>query len=260
MFFAREGTFAPCGMFTTTHIIAMVVCLILIVVLVFISRDMTTETLKKLSGIMAIIFTAMETVKIAFHLFNGYYKIDQWFPLSFCGLFIYALWLGGYGRGKAAEAAKSYIEGAAFFAGLAFLVIPATSLMKYPIFHFQCLYSLMFHSGMIYLSIMYMKLGVVKHDLRHFGYFCGFFGVLASVALVMNIIFGSNIMLIMEPYNVPFGFFYTIREFSVVAYILFVSFGYTFVNYWATAPIVFIVRRISEIMTETEDEECKIVR
>ena len=71
------------------------------------------------------------------HLYWGYYNIDSWFPLSFCGLFIYALWICGFGKGIIKEAAQCYITCGAFFAGLAFLFIPATSLMSFPIFHYQ---------------------------------------------------------------------------------------------------------------------------
>lgn len=255
MFFAPRDQFEPCGMFTAGHIIALAVSLFLIVFALFLTRDMTVEVLNKILKVMAFVLTFFETVKIIYNFAYGYFAPDYWMPLSFCGLFIYALWLSGYSKGLVAEAAKSYIEGAAFFAGLAFLVIPATSLMVFPLFHFQCVYSLLFHSCMIFTSICFMRLGVVRHDLKHLGYFCAYYLIFALFALVLNIATGSNIMLIMKPYNIPFAFFNAISDTSVVLYILFVSAGYTVINYGATYVVCAFVRLLNKLYERRESGE-----
>ncbi|MBR1867922.1 MAG: YwaF family protein [Clostridia bacterium] len=241
MFFAPKGKYSACGMFSAEHIIALVVCIALIILALYFSRHITADELRKVCVVFAVFFTVTEIIKIFYHLYWGYYNIDSWFPLSFCGLFIYALWICGFGKGVVREAAQSYITCGAFFAGLAFLVIPATSLMSFPIFHYQCVYSLIFHSTMVYMSVMFMKNKVVKFNLRHLKLFMLYYGFFAVIALIMNFIFDSNLMLIMNPYNIPFKFFYDIRDFSLIAYITFVSVGYTVINFAGTSVINLLV-------------------
>ncbi len=258
MFFAPKGKYSACGMFSTEHIIALVVCIALIILALYFTRHIPFEDLRKVCQVFAVFFTVTELTKIFYHLYWGYYNIDSWFPLSFCGLFIYALWICGFGKGIIKEAAQCYITCGAFFAGLAFLFIPATSLMSFPIFHYQCVYSLIFHSTMVFMSVTFMKHKVVKFNLRSLKLFMLYYGFFALIALIMNFIFDSNLMLIMNPYNMPFAFFYEIREFSLIAYIMFVSLGYTVINFAGTSVVNLIIAELSS-RTEPEPETSSVL-
>ena len=50
----------------------------------------------------------------------------------YCGIFIYSLWLSGYGKGKWRRMGDSFLAGASMIAGATYLVFPATALTIYP--------------------------------------------------------------------------------------------------------------------------------
>ena len=86
----------------------------------------------------------------------GYTWINTWLPISFCSIFIYALWLSGYGKGKWKETGEAFIAGVSIVAGATYLLFPSTSLTIYPTWHYLCMYSMLFHTLMVYMGILYL--------------------------------------------------------------------------------------------------------
>lgn len=99
--FAPIGKYDPCGVFNITHLTATCICILLIISLVILSRNIQQVTFTKLIKIFAIVLTLLEIVKISYNLYyNLNSPINDWLPLHFCSLFIYSLWLSGFGKGN----------------------------------------------------------------------------------------------------------------------------------------------------------------
>lgn len=226
IFFAPLDQYPSAGMFTSDHLISLVVCFIIVTVCLFASRNMQQKTVMKLTRGLAIVITMFELIKISYNFYFGYTWLDAWFPLSYCSLFIYALWLSGYGKRRLKKLGDAYIVMGALLGGLGFLIFPTTSLMRYPIWHYLCLYSLFFHTAMIYLSFMYLKQRKILVNLKTYLYFSAYFMIAAIISIALNVIFGSNIMLLREPFNVPFAFVHEIKAHSQVAYTLLAMMSY----------------------------------
>ena len=141
-------------------------------------------------------------------------------------MFIYALWLSGYGKGVFKKLGDAFIIMGALLGGIGFLIFPTTSLMRYPIWHYLCLYSLFFHTAMIYLSFMYLKQQKTLVNRKTYVYFSVYFMIGAMISIILNVLFGSNIMLLREPFNVPFAFVHEIQKHSQVAYTLLAMLAY----------------------------------
>ncbi len=203
-FYAPQGRFEACGMFTAEHIISALICILFVTGLLVIlnKRNYRTDLNQKIVRISAVSLTVLEFIKITHSFIYRDFHLDAWFPLSYCGLFIYALWMAGFGKGKVRRCGEVFIAYGCAFAGLMFLIFPTTSLMLFPIWHYFSLYSLLFHSLMIFVGIrLLLKENKFNKStyLNYFAYVLFF----AIVSIVMNSNFGCNLMNLREPYNIP---------------------------------------------------------
>lgn len=202
--FSKPNSETACGMFTLPHIISLIFCLLLIALAVYLSRKFDEGKIKKTTKIMAYVFTIWEICKIAFKLSIGeFYFFDHWIPLYYCSLFIVALWLCAYGKGYAYKLGEAFILGGCILGGVAFLVVPTTSLMDYPVYHFLSIHSMLFHSSMVYMGILY----IFKHQ-THLGKdtylkYAAFVGGVCVFAIILNLITGENFMIVSSPVNIP---------------------------------------------------------
>ena len=214
LFFSPESAETACGMFTLPHIISLILCLIFIGIAVYFSRNLSDTALKKITRILAYVFTAMEIIKIIYKIAHGYTdKLDYFLPISFCSLFIYCLWLCGFGKGIAYRIGSAFIVCGCFTGGLAFLFVPATSLMMHPVYHYLSIHSMLFHSAMVYLSIVYIIKAVLPIFNKNVFYtYCSFVLLASIIAIMLNILTGSNLMLLTFPVNIPIGIINTVAE------------------------------------------------
>ena len=211
--------YPPCGVYTAEHFVAAFICFLFIALFVFLARSAKPEKIYFAIRILAPVLTILELIKIFHNFYWGYTNIDSWVPLSFCSLFIYACYLSGYGRERLKRYGNAYMVIGGIVAGIVFLCMPTTSLTMYPFFHFQSLYSLLFHSLMTIFGILMFKNGV-RPTKRLFRYYMIYFVGFASVALIINWSFGSNLMLLREPYKIPIEFLHVLQQKAPLAYTL----------------------------------------
>ncbi len=218
--FSIAGTYEPVGMFSVAHIISIFVCVFLIIVAVILTRKMQKATYFKMLKVFAVVFTCLELFKIIWSLANGLTGLDYWLPLYFCSLFIYALWFSYFKNEKIRDYGLSFIAMSGIIAGGAFILFPSTSFKAYPIWHFQCLYSMLYHSTFIYSSIMLFVTHATKIDFKlslKYIIFCLFF---MALAIIINSINGCNMMFLNNPGVIPIPLLKTIFNFSKPLYII----------------------------------------
>lgn len=224
--FAPNGRFEPCGMFTAPHIIAVFICfLIIITSIIILKRKANEKLLKLLCKVSAPLLTVLELLKMTHSFINGDLNLDAWFPLSFCGLFIIAAWLSGYSHSRLKNFGDVFIAYGCPVGGITFMILPTTSLMSYPIWHYFSLYSLLFHSLMILLGVLFLINEGRLTRKRYLTYieFIVFFSV---ISITMNAIWGCNIMNLREPYNIPIAFMQNMFSAFPPLYTAFVLTGY----------------------------------
>ncbi|MGM9665513.1 MAG: hypothetical protein ACI3XX_03125 [Eubacteriales bacterium] len=221
-----------CGMFTAPHIISLIICIIAIGVALYFARNISDSALKKLTRIFAYVFTAMEIIKIIYKFSYGYTEqLDFWFPLSFCSLFIYALWMAGFGKGLIYKLGVSFIVGGCFMGGASFLVVPATSLMDYPIYHYLSIHSMLFHSCMVFMAILYIRKRYMDVTLKNYRYYAPFVASACILSIILNLIFNANLMIMRNPVNIPIGFINDIYEACPPVFTVFAFLAYIIIPY-----------------------------
>ena len=219
LLFSAPNKEDACGLFTVPHLVGLGICAILITLAVIFTRKISDKALTIITRVMAFVFTAMEIIKIIFKFVNNdTAQLDHWFPLAFCSIFIYVLWFCGFGKGFFHDLGASFIGGGAFIGGFAFLIMPLTSLQYHPIYHFLSLHSMLFHSCMIYMAIMYVMKGKFKVSLENYKYYLTITGFACVLSVGLNLITHvlpvtrtANIMLLRHlplPETFPIKFVY----------------------------------------------------
>lgn len=203
-FYAPQGRFEPAGMFTVDHIASAIICLFAVICLLtyFHKRNIGEYANIKIIRFSAVVLTLLEALKIMHSFIYGDHHLDAWFPLSYCGLFIYALWMAGFGKGKVKRCGEVFIAYGCAFAGLMFLIFPTTSLMLFPIWHYFSIYSMLFHSLMIFVGIR-LLLSEQRFNKAAYLYYFAYVLFFAIISIIMNCVFGCNLMNLREPYNIP---------------------------------------------------------
>ncbi|MBQ7353217.1 MAG: YwaF family protein [Clostridia bacterium] len=204
LLFSAPNKEEACGLFTVPHLVGLLVCAILITLAVIFTRKISDKGLTIVTRVMAVMFTVMEIIKIVFKFVNNdATQLDHWFPLAFCSLFIYVLWFCGFGKGFIYDLGASFIAGGCFIGGSAFLIMPLTSLQYHPIYHFLSLHSMLFHSCMVYMAIMYVMKGKFKVNTENYKYYLTITGFACVVSVGLNLITDalpmtvtSNVMLL----------------------------------------------------------------
>lgn len=244
-FFCKEYEYEPVGMFSVGHILILLFFLLLVAFFAYKCRHLHEEKIVVLTRSIAIIVTILETIKIIIQHVNGEGDlIDHWLPLYFCSMFIYATWMAGFGKGVIKHLGKAFIGTGGIIAGMSFLVFPTTSFTMYPLFHYFCLYSMVYHSLMVFLGIVYLLNGFEKIDKTSFVYyilFCSFFNILA---IIVNAILDTNFMFLKRAGNIPIPLVVKIEQFSPVLFTIFMFFICIFGTYFIIWGICFIINKI----------------
>lgn len=186
-FFCKENEYEPVGMFSVGHIVTLIIFLLIVAFCAYKCRKIGKDKAIFLTKIIAIVVTVLEIIKITIAFINGEGdKLDHWVPLYFCSMFIYAAWLAGYAKGKIADLGRAFVGTGGIIAGLSFLIFPTTSFTMYPLFHYFCMYSMVYHSLMVFLGITYLLNGVVKIDKKSFIDYVIFCSILNILAIIVN--------------------------------------------------------------------------
>ena len=242
-FWAPKNMYEYCGMFSLGHMVLFLISIFLLIILLFISKNITVHDVEILTKIMAVIITILEGMKIYFNLYWGYKNINSWLPISYCSIFIYALWLSAYGKEKLKEIGDSFITGCSVVAGGAYLLFPSTSLTVYPVWHFLCIYSMFFHTMMVYFGMIYIKNEIIKLDITGFKKYLKIFLFFSIIAIFLNESFGTNFMLLSRPFKIPVTVIHKLYNLYPRIYTILVFVIYLFVPYFTTRFFIRILNK-----------------
>lgn len=244
-FFAKPGEYPPCGMFSLTHIIVLILCIIIIILATYFSRNLGEKKITILTRIIAIILIFLETGKIIFSYFNEGGRLNSYLPLHFCSMFIYATILAGFTKGIFSRLGKSFIASGAILAGFSFLVMPTTSITSFPMWHFLSCYSMLFHSLMVYLGLTYLINKIVILDIKVLPYYAVFCTFFAGIAYIINAVSDTNLMFLKEPYNIPIAFLEPLSKNYPFVYSLLIYAVCTYVTFFFVFGIYKLVKHIN---------------
>ena len=190
-----------CGSFTPGHIGAMAVCAVLIIagIILTYKKKMDVDRFLLVIGIVCTVFEVAKVLwGIAVHRYTNY---ANFLPLWFCSLFVPAAVIAGVCKGKMRRLALSFMFYGGIIGGIAYLIFPATSLYKFPLFHFISVHSMLYHSVMIYSGIMIVLKGCFVPSAKDFLPYFAFTTAACVLAYIVNVKFGTNLMFLNRTSN-----------------------------------------------------------
>lgn len=244
--FLPRGEGEACGMFSLPHIISLVIILIIIGIALYKCKNLEENNVIKITKIFAIILTILEIIKITYNLYYGYNNLDNYFPLSFCSLFIYSLYLYSYGSNIFKKLGQNFIVGGAVFAGLAFLVFPTTSLTMHPIYHYLSIYSMIYHGAMVYIGLLIYINNLYKFNIKNYIIYISYCIFFMAIAIILNTIYNSNLMFLSMPFNIPIKMFDYLYNINNVIYTISIIIVYLVVPYLLMFLTHKVVKKCSE--------------
>lgn len=196
MFLARAGEYEACGIFTIKHFILVVVTLISIIIALKYTMKKDTKRIIRNCTIFVWIF---ECIIITFKITTGGIgHVNNWVPLYYCALLIYAGGLSSFGKGKTQRLGDVFIATGGIVGGIIFILFPYTSLPTYPMFHLVSIHSFVYHGIMLYLGLLVNITNYIKLEKKDITYYFSLVSVICIIAYIVNNIFDSNLMFISQ--------------------------------------------------------------
>ena len=240
-----------CGMFNGWHFLTIILFAITLTVALYCSRNMSQKAVRKTHLIVAICVTVAEIVKITLRVIKGQ-SPDNYIPLYYCSLFIFALWIAYIPHEKISRIGFSYMTMGGIIAGTFFTFYPSTSLGLYPIWHPSVFHSFAFHTVMVYMGILilYKKYYTPKASDALLYFLFIFTACIPSYFL--NEALGTNCMFLRHAFKL--GPLEALISISKWLYIAFMVVGQAVGIYW----ISFGVYKLFTLRTKSDEQaECE---
>jgi len=194
MFLARAGEYEACGIFTIKHFILIAVTLISIILAL---RYTLKKDVKKIIRNCTIFVWIFECIIIAFKITTGGVgHVNNWVPLYYCALLLYAGGLSSFGKGKLKKAGDVFLATGGIAGGIIFILFPYTSLPTYPMFHLVSIHSFVYHGIMLYLGLLVNITNYIELEEKDISHYFGLVSIICVIAYIVNNIFDSNLMFI----------------------------------------------------------------
>lgn len=231
-----------CGVFTPAHYIVIAVYFSFLALALYLSRKADEARIRRITFVIAVVVTALEIVKIAIRVAKGL-PGDDFIPLYFSSLFIYALWLSLSKNENLKRAGVCFISYGGVVGGTLFAIYPSTALPKFPLWHPSSIHSLTYHWLMLYLGALFLWKLYRPRLADYLRYFC-FTAAACVAAAVLNSQLGTNLMYLDNPYGL--SFLQPIRDASAFGFLLFAMSVQTTLIYFVCFGIHTAVMRILE--------------
>ena len=183
------------GLFTFNHLIFTILSLLLVGTLIFLSKNLKVKKIKNQIKIIGIIVIILEIIKIVYMIIDKR-SMNDYIPLYYCSLLIYFLFLLYFKNEKIQNIGYSLIMYYGLVPALAYIFYPITSINFHPLISFDTLHSLIYHSLMLYLSLIIMIKKIHIIDFKDIKIYLISTLSLCLVAYIFNSIFGTILMFI----------------------------------------------------------------
>ncbi len=187
-FFCKPYELEPCGLFTAGHLVLLLVTAFLVGIGLWLSRRMSEGQVRFTVRVSTAVLWGLEVAKILFVLIvTGSTNPNDFVPLYYCSLILYAGVFGSVGRGWLRHLGDVFIATGGLVGGICFLISPNTSLPRYPALHFISFHSFLLHGLMVYLGLL-LLLRLYRPRLRDLRLCAGLVSVMCGGSWVFNLI------------------------------------------------------------------------
>jgi hypothetical protein len=235
LFLSPPYAFEPAGLFSAAHLALLLSTVGAVAVGLWLCRSMTEAGVRRIILVSSLLLWTLEILKIAFVLLRLESPTpNEYVPLYFCSIVLAAAPLSALGRGRLRLAGDAFLATAGLVGGAVFLLMPTTSLPRYPALHFISLHSFLLHGLMVFLGILLLLRGVYRVKLRDIGYPALLVSIFCGAAYLFNMLYDrlsstavANLMFLSKDFpGTPLSLLYhTLGRFYPLFMWLFQAFG-----------------------------------
>lgn len=217
-FFAPPGAYPSAGLFGKGHFALFLLSVMLLLLALYASRHLDEGGVRRVIRGVTLALWVAEILKIAFVLLvakTG--NPNDYVPLYYCSITLYAGVLSSFCHGTLRRVGDAFLATGAIVGGTVFLIVPLTSLSRYPAWHFVSLHSMLLHVTMVYLALLLFWRGVYRVQARDILYHGALVSMVCAAALVFNACYDAlhpdapvaNLMFVSKDFpGTPISFFY----------------------------------------------------
>lgn len=191
-----------CGLFTPTHVVVIALFLLLTILCLYLSRNMSQQKVKKTLLIIAIIMTILEVIKMAIRIYK-HESPNAWIPLYYCSLFLFAIWFIFCKSEFLQNIGYAFMSTGGLFASVSFIIYPSTSLMTLPVWHPGSIHSIVYHFLMTYCCCLVLMHKLYVPKIKHFWNYLILLTTASVLGMIVNECLGTNMMFLADPYALP---------------------------------------------------------
>ena len=200
--FSPKDKATACGMWSATYVIALLVTLAAIAVALLLTKNMTKKKVKWLLIGSSAFTISTEIVKMIFVGVTYGIEEVEFIPLYFCSLFMYSTILATLKWEPLKNTGLAFLFFGGIIGATAFFAYPSACIPNYPIYHFMCLRTMLFHGLMIYVGITVVRSGYYKPNVKHFKNYAIALSIVGIGAYVHNCLLDTNLMYISKPLGI----------------------------------------------------------
>ena len=116
------------------------------------------------------------------------------------------------------------------------------------------MYSMLFHTLMVYMGILYLFKLEIKFEKSKFNKFTKIYCFFAVIAIYLNTFYGSNLMLLKKPFKIPVPFLHELFASEPWLYTIVVFLVYLYVPYYITVYLNKFINEKRKIKLIKENE------
>ena len=243
--FFIDGIGEVSGLFSLQHLFYLIIAITLIISTLLITKKQSNETILKYIKIISIVVLLLEILKIIWNLtLRLDVTYEDYVPLYLCSFFIYFSLMFSFTKkdSKINYISKLFLFYTGFAGGVAFILFPTTALLVFPFLHVLSFHSLIYHVLMVIVSIWMLRF--LKLDFKDFKYFAGVLLSIEVVLIVVNLILGSNFMMLNKPFEIIF--LEVIYELVPVIFPLIMALGQVLLTFFVPYYIIKLINKINE--------------
>lgn len=200
-----------CEMYSLTYFIALAIVLTLVIVGLILSKNFTEKQVRLAILIIGIFAVTTEIIKQIFLVtLYGWTEFEP-IPMYFCSMLLYCPWFAISNNKHLRKIGTTFLTMGGILAAIAFFAYPNSCIPNYPIYHFMCLRTMLFHGSMIYVGLLILLTGYDKPKLKDYKYFAIVLGCACIISYIWNSIciatgfnVDANMMYIMKPFEIEF--------------------------------------------------------
>lgn len=149
-------------LFTPLHIVFAVIMLFLVIGLAVLLSKKSEKTMRISLTVIWVILTVFEVAKIIWESYSGKtvnFEITGVLPLYPCSIFMYAMPLALFGKGKVRYMGCGYVCSLGFLGAAINFIYPANILSNYSCISFAGFHTFLYHGAMLFTALVMLLSG-----------------------------------------------------------------------------------------------------